>query len=67
MKQDCRDQDRIQRALDVRHLYESLPFSKIDTTDLTIDETADQVLLTIERFITQTTMKCSTFDKTKIV
>lgn len=44
MTRDGRDPDRIKRALAARHLYEALPYPRIDTTYLTIDETADRVM-----------------------
>jgi hypothetical protein len=44
MTHDGRDQARIQRALAVRHLYDELPYPKIDTTHLTVEQTADRVI-----------------------
>ena len=44
MARDGRDQARIQRALAVRSLYDALPYPTIDTTHLTIEQTADRVL-----------------------
>jgi hypothetical protein len=44
MKRDGRDQARIQRALAARYLYDALPHPRIDTTHLTIDQTADHVI-----------------------
>jgi hypothetical protein len=46
---DGRDQARIQRALAVRHLYDSLPYYKIDTTDLTVDQTTDRVIQLVRK------------------
>ena len=43
MIRDGRDQARIQRALQARSLYETLPYPIIDTTHLTIDEVADRI------------------------
>jgi cytidylate kinase len=44
MKHDERDAGRIQRALATRHLYEDLPYPRIDTTHLTIEETVEQAV-----------------------
>jgi energy-coupling factor transporter ATP-binding protein EcfA2 len=44
MVYDGRDQARIQHALAVGYLYDALPYPKIDTTHLTIEQTADRVI-----------------------
>lgn len=44
MKQDGRDAARIQRALAARYLYDALPYPSIDTTQLTIEQTAARVI-----------------------
>lgn len=44
MTRDGRDPARIQRALATRPLYNALPYPAIDTTHLTINQTADRVI-----------------------
>jgi len=44
MKRDRRDAARIQRALASRNLYDSLPYPTIDSTKLSVNETADKVI-----------------------
>ena len=44
MTSDGRDDSRIKRALSVRHIYDELRYPKLDTTGLTIDQTADWVI-----------------------
>ena len=44
MRRDGRDRDRIQRAIANRGLYNALPYPAIDTTHLTIEQTADRVI-----------------------
>jgi broad-specificity NMP kinase len=44
MLQDGRDPERIQRALEAHDLYEHLPYPRIDTTRLTVEETVERVL-----------------------
>jgi hypothetical protein len=44
MSREGRDPARIQRALAVRHLYEDLPYPIIDTTHLTVEQTAGRVI-----------------------
>ena len=44
MTGDGRDQARIQRALAGRYLYDALPYPTIDTTHLTVNQTADRVI-----------------------
>jgi cytidylate kinase len=41
---DGRDAERIRRALATRPLYDDLPYPRIDTTGLTVDEVAGRVL-----------------------
>jgi hypothetical protein len=48
MTRDGRDGARIQRAMAVRHLYDGLPYPTIDTTALTVDQSVDRILVTIE-------------------
>jgi hypothetical protein len=44
MKEDGRDEERIRRAMDhSRAVYDSLPYTSIDTTNLTVDEVVDRV------------------------
>jgi cytidylate kinase len=50
MTRDGRDQARIQRALDARHIYEALPYPRIDTTHLTIKQTADRIIEIVQEF-----------------
>lgn len=45
MKADGRDEERIKRAIqNTRSIYDAYDYPKIDTTDLTIAEAADQIL-----------------------
>lgn len=44
MTRDGRDQARIQRALAARYLYDALPYPKVDTTHMTIRQTANRVI-----------------------
>ena len=44
MRQNERDEARIQRALSARGLYDALPYPIVDTTHLTIDQAVDRVL-----------------------
>ena len=48
MVHDGRSRERIQRAIAVRCLYESLPYPRIDTTSLTIDQTVDRVIKIVQ-------------------
>ena len=48
MTHDGRDDARIQRAVAVRYLYEALPYPRIDTTGLTVDQTVERVLVTLQ-------------------
>lgn len=48
MVTDGRDQGRIHRAISARELYDALPHPRIDTTSLTIEQTADRVIEIIE-------------------
>ncbi len=49
MTRDGRDPGRIQRALAARHLYDGLPYPRIDTTYLTVQETASRVMEIIQK------------------
>jgi len=49
MTRDGRDPGRIERALATRPLYEALPYPRIDTTHLTVDEIAGQVMALVQR------------------
>lgn len=44
MSGDGREVSRIQRALDTRPLYDSLPYPRIDTTRLTVQQTVSRIL-----------------------
>lgn len=45
MKNDCRDEQRIQRAVNnTREIYDNLPYPKIDTTSLTPSYTAKIII-----------------------
>lgn len=44
MRQDGRDEERIQRGLGIRALYEELEGRRIDTTDLTVEQTVEAIL-----------------------
>ncbi len=48
MRQDGRDEQRIQGALATRAIYEGLGFPVIDTTEMSVEETVEQIL-TIHR------------------
>jgi energy-coupling factor transporter ATP-binding protein EcfA2 len=50
MTQDGRDQARIERALATRRLYDALPYPRIDTTHLTIDQTAARAIEIVREF-----------------
>lgn len=48
MKQDGRSEDRIQRAIvNTRQIYDDLPYVRIDTTNLNVDEVADKIIKTV--------------------
>ena len=51
MIRDGRDQARIQRALDTRHIYNALPYPKIDMTNLSVEQTADLVIKIVQGVI----------------
>jgi thymidylate kinase len=51
MSHDGRDQERIQRAIAVRGIYEALPYPRIDSTSLTIDQTADRVIKIVQEHV----------------
>lgn len=44
MIQDGRNDERIQRGLQTRHLYENLRNPVIDTTQLSVEETVEEIL-----------------------
>lgn len=45
MRADRRDEARIQRAVaNTRHIYENVPYSRIDVTRLTVSESAETIL-----------------------
>jgi hypothetical protein len=48
MTRDGRDLARIRRAISVREIYDALPYPKIDTTHLTIEQTADRVIAIVQ-------------------
>lgn len=50
MLKDGRDEERISRALAVRNIYEGLDNPKIDTTDMSVEETACKVLEILKRY-----------------
>ncbi|MEG0773799.1 AAA family ATPase [Clostridium sp.] len=50
MLKDGRDEERIGRALAVRNIYEGLGNPKIDTTDMSVEETACKVLEILKRY-----------------
>ena len=57
MIRDGRDPARIQRALAARYLYDALPYPRIDTTHLTIDQTADRVIQVVRELREQSSVE----------
>ncbi len=51
MTRDGRDPARIQRALAACHLYDGLSYPRIDTTHLTIQETAIRIIEIVQRAV----------------
>ena len=43
-RKDGRDEDRINRALAVRHIYDNLDNPTVDTTDMNCEETVYKIL-----------------------
>jgi hypothetical protein len=50
MRRDGRDEARVQRTLSVRYLYDALLYPTVNTTHLTIDQTADRVIEIVQSF-----------------
>ncbi len=44
MTRDGREPSRIRRVLEARSLYNALPYPRIDTTRLSVQETADRII-----------------------
>jgi len=45
MKQNGRSEERLRRAaMNTRSLYEAYPYPRIDGTDLSVEETVDEIL-----------------------
>lgn len=53
LRQDGRDAERIESNLDARPFYESLPYPVIDTTGLTVEETADIIIARLDAVVAE--------------